>query len=190
MDRTNNDLNKIRSDIHALGSMYIPNRPEDVGTARLETICKQAEEIIECCSRMMAAQNDQYRHTFPEPEILYYDDGALEMKSYGRIPPVPDPTSMQYDYAGLRKMLNTAVASFCQKNHIPKYAGFVHITFTQYYGEEESRMLDCDNMYIKPFLDAISRNLLADDGPEYCDVKLEGKRGEYTCLDILVEPIV
>ena len=187
MNDLQNDLNNIRTGIHVLGSMYLPNQAEEVGSTRLEAIRQQAEEIISNCYKIESSYDAEGHITVPEPEILYYSDGSLELISYGRIPPVPDPSSMKYDYSELRKMLNDSVTKFCRDNNIPKYTAFVHITFTQYYGEEENRMLDCDNMYIKPFIDAISRNLLPDDGPEYCDVKIQGKRGDSTYLDVLVE---
>jgi len=48
----------------------------------------------------------------------------------------------------------------------------VWISFTQHYADQR-RMLDVDNMDIKPIIDAICLYLLPDDSPSHCAIMLD-----------------
>lgn len=83
-----------------------------------------------------------------------------------------------------------AVYNFFSKNMPDEHLHYhqkVLISFTQHYSEKR-RMLDADNMEVKPFIDAICMYFLDDDSPEQCAIMLDGVADEREYLVIKIAP--
>ena len=83
-----------------------------------------------------------------------------------------------------------AVNQFFEENELfryPRYHEKVWISFTQHYADQR-RMLDVDNMDIKPIIDAICLYLLPDDSPIHCAVLLDGQLDQEEFLEIRIFP--
>lgn len=83
-----------------------------------------------------------------------------------------------------------AVNQFFEENELFKYPCYhekVWISFTQHYADQR-RVLDVDNMDIKPIIDAICLYLLPDDSPGHCAVMLDGQLDWKEFLEIRIFP--
>ena len=116
-------------------------------------------------------------------------DGVLVITIDGRIWKRKQIHRGRPDNAGYEDYLD-AVYRFFAENRIfdyPRYREKVWISFIQHYDKRE-RMLDVDNMEIKPFVDAVCMYLLPDDSPEQCAVTLDGLPDQKEFLEIRIFP--
>lgn len=75
-----------------------------------------------------------------------------------------------------------------KQHEIARYSEKVFLCFRHIYTSERE-MLDHDNIEIKTVLDAITLNVLHDDGPKQCGLNIDYEMGEYKHTEIDIVPV-
>ena len=117
------------------------------------------------------------------------ENGILIIRMDGRIWKRKQILRGRQENAGYEAYID-AVNQFFEENELFKYPCYhekVWISFTQHYADQR-RVLDVDNMDIKPIIDAICLYLLPDVSPGHCAVMLDGQLDQKEFLEIRIFP--